>query len=451
MSFAVDLDKLEDSRDLTADDMGSYKLHGSPPEYVHVTFENERVKNVVCNRQRPLTADELRSLGMNDAVAFVLLRKYGTCKASPDLRRMTAEIKVVDTERSGHFMPHNYCLVQYTFKENDHEVCVVPHGNAKVTSMPYKKTKASVKRSLENTLRQTNLTPARAVRQVDCTSGGYMLASSSSDLCRNPKQAWNMNQKVNSSRSSFGSSQFGKKDELSEVMKRCKNERKGEEFVREVVAAPEPRCVLANKRQISDLVSFCCGERPNNCVLGVDPTFNLGEFYVTFTVYRHLLLINHNGTHPLFLGPSLIHHRKLYSSYKHLPQVLGNIDPATKLVKAFGTDDEVNLFTALKDEWVEADHLSCFVHMKRNIERKLRDLGIKGGEAAKFLTEIFGSSLEEGILDAESAQDFEARLLSLKTVWKERERALTKRNDPIFYNWIITEKVTSRNRRSICY
>jgi hypothetical protein len=72
--------------------------------------------------------------------------------------------------------------------------------------------------------------------------------------------------------------------------------------------------------------------------------------------------------HPLFLGPSLVHHRKLYSSYKHLPQVLGNIDPATKLIKAFGTDDEVNFYTALKDEWVEADHLSCFIHMRRNVE-----------------------------------------------------------------------------------
>ena len=134
------------------------------------------------------------------------------------------------------------------------------------------------KRKLENTLRETNLTPARAVRQVDSTNGGYMLASSSSDLCRNPKQAWNINQKVNSSRSSFASSQFGKKDDLSEVMKQCKSERKGEEFVHEVVSAPEPRCVLANKRQISDLVSFCCGERPHNCVLGVDQHFTLANF-----------------------------------------------------------------------------------------------------------------------------------------------------------------------------
>ena len=130
-----------------------------------------------------------------------------------------------------------------------------------------------------------------------------MLATSSGDLCRNTKQAWNTNQMLKKTKSNFVTLKFGKKDELSEIMKRCKSERKGNEFVRAVVAAPEPRCVLASKRQISDLIAFCCVERPNNSVLGVDPTFNLGEFYVTFTVYRHRALINQNGMHTLFLGP----------------------------------------------------------------------------------------------------------------------------------------------------
>jgi hypothetical protein len=292
MSFVVDLEMLEDARDLTADDMGAYRLHGSPLEYVYVTFENGRIKRIECNRQSQLPPEEVERLGLSDAVVLILERKYGTCKASPDLRRMTAELKVVDTKRTAHFITHKYCLVQYTFKENDHEVCVIPHGNAKNTNRPYKKTKASVKRNLEDTLQKTNLPPARAVSQVDSNQGGYMLATSSSDLCRDRKQAWNINHKVKNTASSFEPLQFGKKDDLAEVMKRCKSERKGEEFVREVVGAPEPRCVLANKRQINDLITFCCADRPNNCVLGVDPTFNLGEFYVTFTVYRHLALIN---------------------------------------------------------------------------------------------------------------------------------------------------------------
>ena len=156
--------------------------------------------------------------------------------------------------------------------------------------------------------------------------------------------------------------------------------------------------------------------------------------------------------HPLFLGPSLIHLRKLYSSYKHLLQVLGNIDQATKLVKAFGTDDEVNLYTALKDEWAEADHLSCSIHMKRNVERKLRDLGIKGGEVAKSGTEIFGTDAEKGILDSKSSQEFDAKLQSLEIVWNKRECSASKRNEPVFYNWTLTEKVMhnrSINRNNV--
>ena len=104
-------------------------------------------------------------------------------RPSPDLRRMTAQLQVADTERSGHFIDHKYTLVQYTFSDGDHEVSVMPHGNAKVTSIPYRKTKDSVKRQLETAL--NTVTPSRAVSQVDSNNGGFMMASSSSDLCRN--------------------------------------------------------------------------------------------------------------------------------------------------------------------------------------------------------------------------------------------------------------------------
>jgi hypothetical protein len=113
-------------------------------------------------------------------------------------------------------------------------------------------------------------------------------------------------------------------------MKRCKNERKWEQFVWEVVGA------------YNDIISFCCVDHPNNCVLGLYITFNLGKFYVRITVYQHLALEDQSGMHPLFLGPLLVHQCKLYSSYKQLLQGLHSTNPATKLIKAFDTDDEVN-------------------------------------------------------------------------------------------------------------
>lgn len=441
-SFVVNLEMLDDPKDIAADDMGSYTQHGSPQEYIYVLFQEGHIKRIECHRQHPFSTEQIEGMGLKDAEVFILERKYASCKAALDVRRMTAQLKVTDPLRTGHYIAHKYCLVQYTFNNDEHEVRAVPHGNSKSLTRGYQMTKASVRQNLEKTLLSTQLTPATAVSEVNSEKGGYMLATSSGDLCRDGKQAWNIRQKAKNVKGEFMPLQFGKRDELAEVMKRCKSERKGEEFVREVVGAPEPRCVLVNNRQVNDIISFCCADRPNNCVLGVDPTFNLGDFYATFTVYRNLALEDRNGRHPLFLGPALVHNRKLYSSYKHLPQVLGNSNQTTKLLKAFGTDGEVNLYTALKDEWLEADHLSCFVHMKRNIERKLGDLGIKGGEATKFVTEIFGNDTTQGILHAESVLDFDARLLSLETVWNERERAVSKTTDnPKFYDWILSEKV----------
>lgn len=70
--------------------------------------------------------------------------------------------------------------------------------------------------------------------------------------------------------------------------------------------------VVGTDEQFYDVSRFCgCGveEKP---VLGVDPTFNLGDFYITPTVYEHKLIVNKKtGKHPTFTGPTLIHVQKL--------------------------------------------------------------------------------------------------------------------------------------------
>ena len=62
-----------------------------------------------------------------------------------------------------------------------------------------------------------------------------------------------------------------------------------EAFVRIVNAAPFPMMVLAFDWTLDDLVRFCTNAS-EFCVLGFDPTFNLGPFDVTVTTYRHMLL-----------------------------------------------------------------------------------------------------------------------------------------------------------------
>ena len=86
------------------------------------------------------------------------------------------------------------------------------------------------------------------------------------------------------------------------------------EFVHSVSFDQGVMSVVGTNQQFDDLNRFCTysGLRIGS-VLGIDPTFNLGDYYVTPTVYEHKLIINKvTGKHPYFIGPVLIHQdRKL--------------------------------------------------------------------------------------------------------------------------------------------
>ena len=53
-------------------------------------------------------------------------------------------------------------------------------------------------------------------------------------------------------------------------------------------------------------------------MLSVDTTFNLGDFYVTPTEYRHLMLEDaQSGKHPAIIGPVLVHQQLKFSSFNY--------------------------------------------------------------------------------------------------------------------------------------
>ena len=84
-------------------------------------------------------------------------------------------------------------------------------------------------------------------------------------------------------------------------------------FVRNVSFDDSVSCVLFTDQQIYDIDRFCANTgSTNTSVLGVDPTFNLGEFYVTVTTYENLLLINRKtGKHVTSEDVTLLEKRKI--------------------------------------------------------------------------------------------------------------------------------------------
>ena len=53
-------------------------------------------------------------------------------------------------------------------------------------------------------------------------------------------------------------------------------------------------------------------------------------------------------------------------------------NPHTVQLKAFGTDSERALSNAFREEFPEADHHRCVIHLRKNIEMKISGLGILG-------------------------------------------------------------------------
>jgi len=142
---------------------------------------------------------------------------------------------------------------------------------------------------------------------------GIINAESAGKLPRNRDQAYylkkkNQNKEISNSIGS-GLSQ-GIHDMLYVVMEQCKKAERSDQFVQDVVCAPEPMAVLATEQQLIDIERFCCDPYQFS-ILGVDPTFNLGDFSVTSTVFKNII-VEDTKTHkaPIVLGPLLVHYHK---------------------------------------------------------------------------------------------------------------------------------------------
>ena len=183
----------------------------------------------------------------------------------------------------------------------EHEVIIHPHGNAK-ENKPYRRTKESTKTRIKEL--EHNCTPKEALDKVFVSRGGVMAAQSAGDLPRGRTQVYNIKRNLQEKqlKISVGDSMCGTKDMLYVVMAQCKNAEKENIFVQDVTCAPEPMAVLCTEQQLNDIERFCC-DPFNFCILGIDPTFSLGQFSVTPIVYRHMLLENRQtGRSPLLLG-----------------------------------------------------------------------------------------------------------------------------------------------------
>ena len=191
---------------------------------------------------------------------------------------------------------------------------------------------------------------------VDKDVGDIVGQSSSSSRLRNLRQITNARRTLKL--------ETGSKGQLAETMEMCKVGigLNGKRFVRCVQAAPEPMCVLATDRQLDEIVRNCT-DSTNFVPIGVDPTFKLGDFFVTPIVFTLQMLVSkQSGKSPVYLGSILIHQTQKFSAYHYFASQIVALKPELRYIQAIETDGGTALYNALKLVFPMASHLRCFIH-----------------------------------------------------------------------------------------
>ena len=139
------------------------------------------------------------------------------------------------------------------------------------------------------------------------------------------------------------------------------------------------------------------------------------------------------------IGPALVHQTKKTETYHSLASGIVGLCPSLMNLIAYGTDGEKAIGNAFSLQFHKAIHLLCCLHVKRDIQRKLHDLGIPEKYSKEYINEIFGysngSHFTEELVDCECDSEYEDQLNKCCHVWNEREKLARDTNVPVFYDW----------------
>ena len=119
----------------------------------------------------------------------------------------------------------------------------------------------------------------------------------------------------------------------------------------------------------------------------------------------------------------------------------------------FGTDGEKALINAFQHEFPFAQHLTCFIHVCRNIKDELIQLGITQDIRIEILDDIFGKKIGdthyEGIVDACTEVEFDEKAELLHDKWLLHENA--KQEVQAFYEWFMKNKAPSDKKIHVTF
>ena len=109
---------------------------------------------------------------------------------------------------------------------------------------------------------------------------------------------------------------------------------------------------------------------------------------------------------------------------------------------------EKALIDAFKHEFGFAQHLTCFIHVRRNVKSKLHECDIPSQLSIEILGDVFGKTVGttrvQGLVDACSEMDFQEKLDELVKKWQNATLSSSANIDS-FLSWFQTKSVVIKD------
>jgi hypothetical protein len=180
--------------------------------------------------------------------------------------------------------------------------------------------------------------------------------------------------------------------------------------VHEIAIYPDFYCIVAHPEVTSELNKVLMVKSDATALLSYDATFNIGDFYVSILVFRHVLFQGGVTIPAAFI----IHDRKCSDVHDRFWRKLIQIVPNLKKnCPVIVTDRESALNNAIKSYLPNAKIVHCWNHIRRDIKQWLRTHDGKTDDMSVYPANIVS------LLQTEDLNAFETLYTTLALNWSK--------------------------------
>ena len=414
-----------------ADDNGAYGKRGNSSKYYFWSngtclMAHRSAENTYYVNKRDTSAATARPVYNKQFVdannIYQLTRQYRHSKSN----KFYNMIAVVRNVTKPHPHPYFMYLSRWTDDGIDHQddFLVERHGNA---AKPHAATYYRRDQSVFSEVRE-KLASGTSVDEVYVKlSKKNDEVGSVSEMMSNPKLVHNQKQQMKPPTNAIKKSEG---ETLIDLIH-------GDSFVQTVRFDSDSfSSVNYLPHMINDLKRFCVN---GNSKFVVDTTFqNADKLWLTDSSYENESLIDENGKHPHFPGPSQWQFRKNQLSFRRIVGELIIADPNLQKMKKIGHDLDSATAAGLIDLLPSATHMWCTQHLQGADAEKLRKKSANMQTGNRIMSDIYGCQVstivQDGLADALDPEDLTVKLESLKDVWEDLVSG--------FYEWFHKRRFT---------